>query len=64
MDVEGRGSVDKPIEGDKVSHGSHSIIEDNIHSPAVYLRNEVAPVIYCTMVTVQEGEIQGPKAVT
>lgn len=63
MPVEGRAGVDEPVEGKQVAHGSHGIVEKYVHIPPMDLTYQMAPVLNIAMVTIEESEIQWPKAV-
>lgn len=64
MEVEGCTGIHKSIKGNKISHCSHGIVEDDVHVSAMYLGYEVAPILYGTVMTIQEGEIQWPEAIS
>lgn len=43
--VEGRACVHESVKGNKIAHGGHSVVENDVHIPPMYFGYQIPPVL-------------------
>lgn len=52
-------SVEIALEGQKITHGCHGIVENGIHATIVNGRDSISEIVDCAIMLVEERMIQG-----
>lgn len=63
LEIERCARVQVAVKADEVGHCGHGVVEHDVHVSAVDLGDEIPPVLNCTVMAIQEGQIQGSKAI-